>query len=126
MARDTEAVTLAPSGRPRAAGRARFQSPVRRILTLTGLARPQLAARLTFFGLILVVAAASAVVFVNALGWLDRPFAGFLVNPRMVVATVGQYHWTGPDAGVQNPDRIVSANGRPSRSASTKCLRWPT
>ena len=116
MARDTEAVTLAPSGRPRAAGRARFQSPVRRILTLTGLARPQLAARLTFFGLILVVAAASAVVFVNALGWLDRPFAGFLVNPRMVVATVGQYHWTGPDAGVQNPDRIVSANGRPITS----------
>jgi class 3 adenylate cyclase len=96
----------------RSAARARLRSPVRRLLSLAGLSRSQAAGRVAFLGVVLAVSIISLISVVNALTWVNRPFAGFLVNPRMVIGTVGQYQWTGPAAGVRNPDRILTANDR--------------
>ncbi len=52
-----------------------------------------------------------------ALRWLDRPFPGFLVNPRMVVGNLGLPDWTGTQAGLASLDKIVSAEGAPVASA---------
>jgi len=30
----------------------------------------------------------------------------------MIVAPVGQYHWTGIQAGLRYPDKILTANGK--------------
>ncbi len=49
---------------------------------------------------------------VQGLEWIDRPFPGFLLNQRMVTPGVGQYHWTGPQSGLENFDKILSANGQ--------------
>ena len=48
----------------------------------------------------------------NAVQWVDKPFAGFLINERMVLGNVGQYHWTGTRAGLRFPDEILKANGK--------------
>ncbi len=43
---------------------------------------------------------------------MNKPFPGFLYNQRVTVAPVGQYHWTGIQAGLKYPDKILSANGK--------------
>ena len=48
--------------------------------------------------------------------WIDRPFAGFLMNERMVPGNVGRYEWTGTQAGLRYPDKILAVNGRPVAS----------
>jgi hypothetical protein len=48
----------------------------------------------------------------NAFQWVGKIFPGFLLNERMCVAPVGQYHWPGINAGLKYPDRIISANDK--------------
>ena len=43
---------------------------------------------------------------------MDKPFPGFLLNQRMVVGYIGLRHWTGTDAGLKYPEKILKANGR--------------
>jgi class 3 adenylate cyclase len=59
----------------------------------------------------------AGVCLVNALAWVDRPFPGFLLNERLAVATVGEYGWSGVQAGLTFPDRIKAVNGAEVRSA---------
>jgi class 3 adenylate cyclase len=66
-----------------------------------------------FFALILAILAMSSMAFVQALQWIDRPFPGFLVNQRLVVGGVGLYHWTGSQAGLKIPDKILTADHKP-------------
>lgn len=81
-------------------------------LVLKGLSSRQLAGRIIFY-VILMTSLISGVLCVwNAVKWVDKPFAGFLTNRRMVVGFIGQYSWTGTQAGLKNPDKIVRANGR--------------
>jgi class 3 adenylate cyclase len=80
---------------------------------LAYLSREKIASRVIFVGLILGVIAISTICFVIAVGWLDKPFAGFLVNERMVLGNMGQYHWTGTQAGLKFPDKIIAADGHP-------------
>ena len=54
----------------------------------------------------------TTICLVNALKWVNKPFPGFLLNERMVVAPVGQYHWTGTQGGLRYPDKILTANGK--------------
>src|SRR5947209_5527162 len=68
--------------------------------------------RSVFVLLILGVLVLGAICFVNALRWINQPFPGFLVAPRMVVNGVGQYHWTGTQAGLKFPDKLLTANNR--------------
>ena len=68
--------------------------------------------RSLFGAIVLSVLAIAAVCFVNACEWINKPFAGFLVNKRMVLGDVGQYHWSGTRAGLKYPDKILIADGR--------------
>jgi len=84
--------------------------------TLSGLSFRQLASRLIFFGIILTTLIISTICLVNALRWVHKPFAGFLMNERMVPGNVGQYHWSGTQAGLRFLDKILGANDHPISS----------
>jgi class 3 adenylate cyclase len=66
--------------------------------------------------IVLLVLAIAVVCFINASRWINKPFAGFLVNKRMVLGDVGQYNWTGTQAGLKYPDKILKADGRDIRT----------
>jgi len=55
----------------------------------------------------------SIVCFVNALSWLNKPFAGFLVYPPPFVNSLGIRDWPGKKAGLKYLDRILSIDGQP-------------
>jgi class 3 adenylate cyclase len=99
---------------PGVASRDRPGVPV--IWVLSGLPRTTVVSRLVFFGLVALFTLVSATCLMIATRWVDRPFPGFLVNERMIPGNVGRYEWTGTQAGLRYPDRIVAANGRPVRS----------
>ncbi len=72
----------------------------------------ELASRLIFFAMVVAVLIIATISVIIAIKWIDKPFAGFLVNERMVLGNVGQYHWTGTQAGLKFPDKILKANDR--------------
>src|SRR5207237_1434292 len=45
-----------------------------------------------------------------ALSFVNKPFTGFLFNPRMRVGSLGPLHWTGVQAGLIYPDKLLKAN----------------
>ena len=47
---------------------------------------------------------------------MDTPFPGFLMNQRMVVGYLGLHHWTGIKEGLNFPDKILEADGKPVSS----------
>src|SRR5262245_5073152 len=81
--------------------------------TFSHLSFAQILSRLLFFAVILSVVIVSAICMVNAVQWVDKPFAGFLLNERMVVGNVGRYHWTGTQAALKYPDKILKSNDTP-------------
>jgi len=54
----------------------------------------------------------------NALFWVNKPFPGFLINARLVVADYGNYDWPGMRAGLRFPDKLISANSQQIVTAS--------
>src|SRR3972149_9645317 len=70
------------------------------------------AGRGLFCSLILSVLILSGICLWNAVRWMDKPFPGFLLNQRMVVGYVGLRHWTGTEAGLKYPEKILNASGR--------------
>lgn len=112
-----DALTIAQAPRPRPPAR-RFGSRARAqpIWSLSGLSRLQVAARVLLAGTVLNILLTSLVCVPLAVLWVGKPFPGFLVNERMVVGNVGQYHWTAIQAGLAYPDRVLEANGQPIRS----------
>ena len=72
----------------------------------------EIISRIIFFGVVLTVLIIGIVCIINAVQWVNKPFAGFLINERMVLGNVGQYHWTGTQAGLKFPDKILKANGK--------------
>jgi len=102
---------------PEGAARSRrARSALPPIWALSGLAPAAIASRIVFFALVLTFAVVSATCLLIASRWIDRPFAGFLMNERMVPGNVGRYNWTGTQAGLRYPDKILTANGRPVSS----------
>ena len=67
--------------------------------------------RLLFATVILSGLVTSGISFINAYTWLDRPFTGFMLNARMIVQDTGLPYWTGVQARLNYPDRVLSANG---------------
>ena len=63
--------------------------------------------------LLLLVVAVTTVCTFNAVQWVGRVFPGFLLNERLAVSTVGQYQWTGSEAGLIYPEKVLAVNGRP-------------
>lgn len=76
----------------------------------------ELVSRSLFGALILIVLFICTVCVGLAVRWIDRPFAGFLVSPRMVIGNMGRYHWAGVQAGLKFPDQVLTANGQPISS----------
>lgn len=80
--------------------------------SLSHLSARQIASRMLFCGVILSVLVIGAICTLNAIQWVDKPFAGFLLNERMVIGNVGRYHWTGTQAGLKYPDKILQVNAK--------------
>ena len=85
---------------------------VGRINAMRGLSPKKLFSRIAFFGMLLTILIIGTICTVNAVRWVHKPFAGFLLNERMALATIGQYHWTGTQEGLKFPDKILKADGR--------------
>jgi adenylate cyclase len=83
-----------------------------KIKILKGRSSREIISRIIFFGIILIVLIMSTICVMNAIQWVNKPFAGFLINERMVLGNVGQYHWTGTRAGLKFPDKILKADGK--------------
>lgn len=69
--------------------------------------------RIVFLFILLVFLTVTSICVFNALEWVGKTFPGFLLNERMVVAPIGQYHWSGSRAGLKYPDKIITADGKP-------------
>jgi sigma-B regulation protein RsbU (phosphoserine phosphatase) len=68
---------------------------------------------LIFYGLTTLMVIITVFSFVSALSWLNRPFAGFLINKYPYVGSMGDREWTGNKAGLRYLDRIVAVEGKP-------------
>ena len=77
-----------------------------------GGAQKELLGKIVFWAMVLSFLFIATICFINAVKWVDKHFPGFLLNERMVVAPIGQYHWTGIQAGLKYPDKVLSANGQ--------------
>jgi len=83
-----------------------------KIKLFKGLSSKERASNIIFLVMILFVLIIDTICFVNAIRWVNKPFAGFLLNQRMILGDVGQYNWTGTKVGLKYPDKILKANGR--------------
>ena len=72
--------------------------------------------RIIFAGMILSALTIGMLSTTNMIRLIEKPFPGFLLNPRMVVAGAGQSHWTGINAGLKFPDKIIQINRKPVSS----------
>jgi class 3 adenylate cyclase len=72
----------------------------------------QITSRVVFCIVILSLVIVGAISVRNAIKWSERPFPGFLINQRLELGGIGQYHWTGTRAGLRGGDRILEANGK--------------
>jgi serine phosphatase RsbU (regulator of sigma subunit) len=87
-----------------------------RIRIIQGLTKREKLNRISFFLITFLVFIILVISVVLASRWFNKPFAGFLVNERMVFSNVGQYYWSGTRAGLQYPDKILKADGQPITS----------
>lgn len=65
-----------------------------------------------FLLLLLAMVFVSVVCTYSAARWINAPFPGFLLNQRMALSNIGHYSWTGTEAGLSYPDRILTADER--------------
>jgi sigma-B regulation protein RsbU (phosphoserine phosphatase) len=64
-----------------------------------------------FYGLTAVMVVTTIFCFASALSWINRPFAGILLNEYPLVGSMGNREWPGYKAGLRFLDRIVSVEG---------------
>lgn len=83
-----------------------------KVWSFKGLSAKQVVSRIIFYLMILSVLLIGSICVRNAAKWIDKPFAGFLMNQRMVVGFFKQYYWTGTEAGLRYPDKILKANNK--------------
>ena len=81
-----------------------------------GLSRQAFLVRILFLAVNAFVVVVFVTCLVHAIRWVDKPFPGFLVNKRMALGSIGQIQWTGTQAGLRYPDRILEADGRKIRT----------
>src|SRR3989304_4460242 len=68
---------------------------------------------LVFYGMTGLMAFFLVVSLMNALSWINKPFAGFLTYHPPYVGSLGLKEWPGTRGGLKYLDRIVSVDGRP-------------
>ncbi len=87
---------------------ARTQEPVdyleriSRVITLAGFALASLC---------------SVLALVLALSWRHQPFAGFVVEPTLMVSGINGPGWQGREAGINHPQQVIRLDGRPVTSS---------
>lgn len=64
-----------------------------------------------FYGLIVLMVAVSVISFVNALSWVNKPFAGFLIYHPPYVGSMSIRDWPGRLAGLRFLEEVVSIDG---------------
>jgi class 3 adenylate cyclase len=72
--------------------------------------------RVMFFSMLAIALLTALICAVASIQWVDRLFAGALINERMVIGNIGRYTWTGIGAGLKYPDKVVAVNGEPVSS----------
>jgi len=63
--------------------------------------------RFVFLISVLLMLALGTICFFEATNWIDKPFAGFLMNRKLTVLSLGMPDWAGTQAGLQSADRIM-------------------
>lgn len=91
---------------------------VGRMKIIRGLSLRERYSRIAFLGMVMIVLVITAICLINAIKWIDKPFPGFLVNYRLVMQDIGQESWTGKQAGLRYPDKILKADNRIISSVS--------
>ena len=71
------------------------------------------AASFLFYALTASMAIMTIFSFVSALSWLNKPFAGFLIQKHPYVGSMSNREWTGAKAGLKLLDRIVEVGRKP-------------
>lgn len=66
----------------------------------------------------LILALTWTVSLVESIGWIDRPFPGFLVLENRVVASAGLSHWPATADGEIYQTELAAVNGLPLRDVS--------
>ena len=61
--------------------------------------------------MVLLTVVVGIICTANALTLVDKTFPGFLMNERMAISNVGQYHWSGSQAGLKFPDKLLEVDG---------------
>ncbi len=82
------------------------------IFHLRGLPGKIVVSRTIFLITVIVFLIANAISLVNAVKWVNKPFAGFLLTERLNLDYLGLPHWTGVQAGLKFPDKITKANNQ--------------
>ncbi len=85
---------------------------VGKIKIIRGLSSGERCSRIAFLSIALIILTIGSICLIKAVRWIDRPFPGFLYNQRMLVAGIGQYYWTGTEAGLKFPDKILKADNK--------------
>ncbi|HLF25939.1 MAG TPA: SpoIIE family protein phosphatase [Anaerolineae bacterium] len=70
-------------------------------------------ARSIILALFVIAGAAFLAAPVLALNWSARPFPGFVVEQTLVVASIDGEGWSGRQAGLGYPQRIIGIGGQP-------------
>lgn len=86
------------------------------MIDLKATSTARLSSRAAFSGMIVFVLMVSATCIFDAYQFVHKPFAGFMVNWRLMIPETGQYYWTGIKAGLKFPDKILKADDRPVSS----------
>ncbi len=86
-------------------------TPPSNFFSLRALPKRQVIGRILFCIAIAIIVLTDMICAVSAARWINKPFAGFLVSERMKVDYLGSSHWTGVQAGLKYPDKILSVNG---------------
>src|SRR5262249_44071029 len=79
--------------RAAAAPMPRRRSAIVHVWNISGLPTRQIVGRVVLAAIMAAVVLISSIAIVKALTWVNQPFAGFLVNERLVLGNIGQYHW---------------------------------
>src|SRR5437763_4536263 len=74
------------------------------------LSRQQIASRITFLGMMLLILVTLIISVIEPASLINNTFPGFLVNRRLVLSRYELFHWTGMQAGMHYPDKIIKAN----------------
>ena len=79
-------------------------------LSIRGLPRRRAFGRVVFFAMVAAFLAIDVLAVLLAASLVDKPFPGFLLNDRMVISYKGPLHWSGVQAGLTYPDKVLTAN----------------